>query len=308
MRVLIVSGLSGAGKSTCLDALEDLGDYCIDNIPAPLLPQLVALLQSHGEARRVVVGIDAREAEYLDDFEGVVEALAQQGHEVQLLFLEASVDVLVRRYSETRRMHPMGELPEAVGREQAVLGRVRKLAGATIDTSLLSGRQLRQLVRDRFASGAGLRLVLMSFGFRNGLPSEADLVLDARFLLNPYDHAELRPLSGLQAPVSRFVLAQPDAQELLDRAESLIRFTAPRALREGRSYLTVALGCTGGQHRSVSLVEELHRRLLRRDPLAREGDDPSPAPPPVGGPSPSLPPAASLRTSLRVRHRDIGRA
>jgi UPF0042 nucleotide-binding protein len=200
------------------------------------------------------------------------------------LFLEAPDAVLVRRFSETRRRHPMGQLPEAIQLERERLRELRALADSTLDSETLTSRQLRQLVRDRYGTRGGvLHLVLMSFGFKNGLPSEADLVFDARFLQNPFDVLELRPLGGFDAPVQTFVLAQADANELLDRAESWLRFQAPLTIREGRSYLTVALGCTGGQHRSVVLIEALASRLEHE---------------PLGQPTPVL----------TVRHRDLERA
>lgn len=286
MDLLVISGLSGGGKSTALGALEDLGAYCVDNVPIPLLPDLIGLVSRSDDRRLVAVGVDAREAEYLAQLPEIHRRLRGEGHRLDVLFIEAANDVLVRRYSETRRMHPMGELPDAIDRERELLEPIRAMAERPIDTSTLTSRQLRQLVRDRFGSrGAGtLRLALVSFGYRSGVPSEADIVLDCRFLDNPNDVDELRPLSGLHEPVVRYVLDQPDAGELLDQAERLVRFMVPRSAAEGRSYLTIAIGCTGGQHRSVALVEALEERLGRGDPMA----DPP------------------LR--IIVRHRDVGGA
>ncbi len=282
MELLVVSGLSGGGKSTALRALEDIGYSCVDNLPIPLLPELIALSRRVDDSRPIAVGIDAREAQYLEQFPTIRGTLLEDGHAVHVVFVEAARDVLVRRYAETRRMHPMGELPEAIDRERDLLAPLRELAERPIDTSTLTERQLRQLIRDRFGSRGILRLVLTSFAFRNGVPSEADIVIDCRFLDNPHEHDELRPLSGLHEPVSRHVLEQSDALTLLGHVEALVRFTAPRSAREGRSYLTVALGCTGGQHRSVALVEELKRRLEVSGPI---GDPPA---------------------RLIIRHRDVG--
>jgi UPF0042 nucleotide-binding protein len=285
MEILVVTGLSGAGKSTCLRALEDLGYYCVDNLPVPLLPALVETKSPGvGHGSRVAVGIDARSQDHLAGFASVRARLIAAGHPVEVLFLEAPDAVLVRRFSETRRRHPMGELPEAIGIERERLRELRALADSTLDSETLTSRQLRQLVRDRYGTrGEVLHLVLTSFGFKNGLPSEADLVFDARFLANPFDVPDLRPLGGFDPPVRDFVLEQADAQELLDRMESWLRFQAPRTIREGRSYLALALGCTGGQHRSVALIEELAARLER---------EPAAVPTPV----------------LTVRHRDLARA
>jgi UPF0042 nucleotide-binding protein len=284
MEILVVTGLSGAGKSTCLRALEDLGYYCVDNLPVPLLQALVET-KAIGGPTRVAVGIDARSLSLsLQGFASVREHLLASGHGVEVLFLEAPDAVLVRRFSETRRRHPMGELPEAIRIERERLRELRALADSTLDSETLTSRQLRQLVRDRYGTrGGALHLVLTSFGFKNGLPSEADLVFDARFLQNPFDVPELRPLGGFDEPVRAFVLAQAEANELLDRCEGWLRFQAPLTIREGRSYLTLALGCTGGQHRSVVLVEALAARLQHA-------------------------PAATPTPVLTVRHRDLERA
>jgi RNase adapter protein RapZ len=285
MDLTVISGLSGGGKSTALHALEDLGVYCVDNCPIPLLPELVELAGRSDAGRAIAVCVDAREAHYLASFADVVARLEQLGVTVEVLFIDATREVLVRRYAETRRMHPMGELPDAIDREREAVAPIRSRATATIDTTTLTGRQLRQLIRDRYGAGGGgaMRVVLQSFAYKRGVPSEADIVLDSRFLANPHEHDQLRALSGLHEPVARFVLAQPDAQELLRMTEALVRFAVPRSAAEGRSYLTIAIGCTGGQHRSVALVEELKQRL-------------------AGGESPE----AAVRTV--VRHRDVGRA
>lgn len=282
MDLLVISGQSGGGKSTVLRALEDLGVYCVDNLPIPMLPELVTLAGKSNEGRRLAVCVDARDNAFLARFPQVYAELEARASHVDVVFVEASSDVLVRRYSETRRMHPMGELPDAIGRERELLAPIRAMAERPIDTSTLTGRQLRQLVRDRYGARGTLRLVLTSFGFRNGVPSEADLLIDARFLDNPFEREDLRPLSGLHEPVAKYVLGQPDAQTLLQHIEQLVRFSAPRSAAEGRSYLTVGIGCTGGQHRSVALVEALKRRLADGEPLCE--------------------PAARLV----VRHRDVG--
>src|SRR5690606_26835792 len=212
---------------------------CVDNIPVALLPKLVELVEAADPARTLAVGIDARSSALLERYTSIHQDLREAGHKVDVVFLEAETPVLVRRYSETRRLHPMGDLPEAIDRERELLEPLRQLSERAIDTSSLTGRQLRQLIRDHYGSRGVLRLVLMSFGFRHGLPSEADMVFDSRFLDNPNDVADLKPLSGLHAPVARYVLDQPDGQELASHVERLIRFAAPRSAREGRSYFTV---------------------------------------------------------------------
>lgn len=285
MEILVVTGMSGAGKSTALAALEDLGFYCADNVPVPLLPQLAELLVETDAERRAAVGVDAREESLLRHFSGVHGQLLAAGHHVEILFLDAPDEVLLRRYSETRRKHPMGELPAAIQRERALMTGFRARTTATLDTGTLRARELRQMIRDRYGGAGGLlHLVLMSFGFKSGVPTVADMVFDLRFLQNPYDVPELRPRTGLDAPVAAYVLGQPDAQALLGHLEGLLRFVVPRSVREGRSHLTVALGCTGGQHRSVAMIQALAERLLS----PREGE-PLTRPPPI----------------IAVRHRDL---
>lgn len=282
MEVWVVSGLSGGGKSTVLRVLEDLGVYCADNVPVPLLPQLVEVLAAPGDGRRVAVGIDARDTQHLAMFAEVRGKLREAGHDVRVAFIEAETSVLVRRYSETRRLHPMGQLalPDAIARERELVAPIRDAADITIDTSTMRPRQLQQIVRDRFGGAGGVRLALVSFGFRKGLPAEANLVLDARILANPYERDDLRPMTGLHEPVAQYVLDQPDAQVLLDQARALLDFWVPRTAAEGRAYLSLAIGCTGGRHRSVALVEALARAL--------QGVD-----------KPGW-------TRLLVRHRDVG--
>ena len=270
MEILVVTGMSGAGKSTALAALEDLGFYCADNVPVPLLPQLAQILVETDGSRRAAVGVDAREDSLLRDFAGVHQHLVSAGHRVEILFLDAPDEVLLRRYAETRRKHPMGELPAAIGRERDLMIAFKARTTATINTGTLRARELRQMIRDRYGADGGLlHLVLMSFGFKSGPPAVADMVFDLRFLQNPYDVHALRPRSGLDPEVADYVLSQPDAQTMLDHLEALLRFVAPRSMREGRSYLTVALGCTGGQHRSVAMIHALAERLQGGEPLTR---------------------------------------
>lgn len=274
MDITIVTGLSGAGKSTALNALEDLGAYCVDNLPVAMLGDLVSrldryvgvggdLTESFGHARYAVlaVGIDVRDPELDLQFQSVVNQLRGQGHQVSVIFIQAPVGTLVRRYSETRRRHPLGDIPLAIERERKHLAPLKEYASLVIDTETLGPRQLRRIVRERFGTDGQLTLVLMSFGFKTALPSEADGVFDVRFLPNPYSVMALRQRTGLETEVQEYVMRQPTAQETLDRIESWVRFQVPLSLHEGRSALTLAIGCTGGQHRSVTLVEALFARL-----------------------------------------------
>lgn len=261
VELLVVSGLSGAGKTTALRALEDLQYFCVDNLPVAMLPQLVEVLSNVSHRQRIAAGVDARDPTQLASFGRVHAQLLEAGHRVQVLFLEAPVDVLIRRFSETRRRHPLGELPDAIEREIQAVGVVRDLATVTIDTGKLNPRALRASVRDRYAERAGLSMILTSFGFKRGIPAEADLMFDVRFLANPYDDLELRPQTGRDPAVAQYVLSQPDTHELLERIEGWMRFQLPRAMAEGRGSLTFAIGCTGGQHRSVAVVEALGQRF-----------------------------------------------
>ena len=270
MKLFIVSGISGAGKSTVLYALEDLGFYCIDNLPVALIPRLVELWESsRDDVRRVALGIDVREGHFLDAFPHVFNELHAAGVAFEVLYLEASDEVLVRRFSETRRPHPAaaGGLPaDGIRRERERMRGLRDVADRIVDTSALTVHQLRDALRDLIARPEpGIMTVsLVSFGYKFGLPTDADLALDCRFLPNPYFVEELREKTGLDVPVAEYVLGRPETHEFLAHVSDLLAFALPRYQREGKSYLTIALGCTGGRHRSVVLVEELRRRLAER--------------------------------------------
>lgn len=275
MDITIVTGMSGAGKTTALNAFEDMGAYCVDNLPVAMLGDLVSRLtpyvgqdltetQSLTHYAVLVVGIDVRDPELDQQFEEVVNELRANGHSVNVIFIEAPTLTLVRRYSETRRRHPLGEVPGAIEREKKHLAPLKEYACLVIDTETLGPRQLRRIVRERFGSEGQLTLILMSFGFKTALPSEADGVFDVRFLPNPYSVPELRPRTGLEKVVQEYVMSQSHARETLERIESWLRFQVPLSLHEGRSALTLAVGCTGGQHRSVTIVEALNHRLIEK--------------------------------------------
>jgi UPF0042 nucleotide-binding protein len=267
-QVVILSGVSGSGKSTALRALEDAGFYCVDNLPIVFLEKLLELSgHTAGEVSRIALGVDAREGRFLADAPRVIQEVRQQGNEVQVLFLDASDEALVRRYSETRRRHPLardgGSVPEGIAAERQALADLRSIADEVIDTTTLNVHELKRLVARRFVAGGGTRLgvTIVSFGFRFGLPAHADMVLDVRFLPNPYFVPELKPHPGTDPRVSGFVLGQPDAKAFLERLTELFGFLLPRYRTEGKSYLTIAIGCTGGKHRSVALAAALTERL-----------------------------------------------
>jgi UPF0042 nucleotide-binding protein len=267
LRAVVVTGLSGSGKSTALKVLEDLGFYCIDNLPVALLPKFVELWQGAREdVSRVALGIDVRERRFLRDFPRVFDELRAAGAEPEVIYLEASDDVLVRRFSETRRPHPAAEdgaVADGIRREREALRELRALATRIVDTSAFTVHELRAALRELLAppDAATMTISLVSFGYKHGLPTDADVALDCRFLPNPFFVEELRPRTGLDPDVAAYVLERPDAQEFLTHVLALLAFTLPRYQREGKSYLTIAIGCTGGRHRSVVLVEEFRRRL-----------------------------------------------
>jgi UPF0042 nucleotide-binding protein len=265
-RIVILTGVSGSGKSTAVRALEDAGYFCIDNLPVVLLPQLTGLAELARPDTRLALVVDAREGGMLRQAPGILGRLRAEGHQVELVFLDASDESLVRRYSETRRRHPLASdesVPAGIARERELLSELRDLADQVIDTSQLNVHDLKRLMMARFGeSGASLpSLTVISFGYRYGIPPQADLVLDLRFLPNPYFVPELKPLTGEDPRVARYVLERPETQEFLNRIVDLATFLFPRYQREGKAYLTVALGCTGGKHRSVAVAAALAQRL-----------------------------------------------
>ncbi|MFN8544172.1 MAG: RNase adapter RapZ [Candidatus Binatia bacterium] len=267
LHALVVTGLSGSGKSTALRVLEDLGFYCIDNLPVALLPRFVELWQSAREDfSRVAFGIDVRERHFLSEFPRIFDELRAAGVALEVLYFEASDDVLVRRFSETRRPHPAaggGSVADGIRREREALHGLREIADRILDTTAFTVHELRAALRDLIArpEAGALTVSLVSFGYKHGLPTDADVALDCRFLANPFFVEELRPKAGTDPAVAEYVLRRDDTQEFLRRVEDLLAFALPRYQEEGKSYLTIALGCTGGRHRSVVLVEELGRRL-----------------------------------------------
>jgi RNase adapter protein RapZ len=270
-RIVVLTGMSGSGKSTAIRALEDAGYFCIDNLPVLLLPRLTELAELGGSATRLALVIDAREGVMLAEAPRVLADLRREGHHVAVLFLDASDDSLQRRFSETRRRHPLapeGTVAEGLTRERGMLHELRLMADQVIETSALTVHELKREVQARFADeGKGeTNLTLVSFGYRYGVPPQADLLFDLRFLPNPYFVPELKGLSGLDPRVSQYVLHADGTGEFLDRVQALCEFLFPRYQREGKAYVTVGLGCTGGKHRSVALAEELVRRLGRGFP------------------------------------------
>ena len=266
---LVITGMSGAGRSTAAAALEDSGWYVIDNMPPSLLSEVAAVVGRPGSTQdRVALVLGRGGGARVEEALPAIDALRAQGHRVQLVYLDAPQDVLVRRFEGTRRRHPILErqVAEAITDERRLLEPVRARADVVVDTAELNVNQLRQRVTDLFGddSESGMRMSVVSFGYKHGLPLDADLVLDCRFLPNPHWVEELRPLSGLDVPVRDFVMGQEATLTFLDRVDDLVGLLLPAFVEEGKSYLTIALGCTGGRHRSVALAEELGARLRTR--------------------------------------------
>ncbi len=268
LNLVIVSGLSGSGKSHALKAFEDAGYFCIDNLPPALLPTFVDLCnQQNGEITNVALGIDVRERVFFSDLVGILDRVKGLGHSVYLLFLEARDEVLVRRFSESRRPHPLlPHLPvlEGVRFEKERVAGLRRHADRIVDTSDLTVHELRDLLTKQFRkepAAQKLTISLMTFGYKYGVPYDIDLLFDVRFLKNPYFVPELKPLPGDDPRVRTFVLSDPDAIALVGHLENLFKFLIPLFEREQRSYLTIAIGCTGGRHRSVAIAGRLQESL-----------------------------------------------
>ena len=265
--LVIVTGLSGSGKGSVLKALEDLGYYCVDNLPIDLIPTFADLyLKTSGEVQRAALVVDIREGEALEKLPRVYENLRRTAP-ATLVFVEASDDALLRRFSETRRPHPLGaDLPlrEGIRRERKLLKRIRARAEIVIDTTRFNPHELRRFVEERLVEtdqNRALMISLLSFGYRYGVPPDADLVFDVRFLPNPNFVPAYKPLTGKDRRVARYVFAFPQAKEFMNRVVKLLLYLLPHYIREGKSYLTIGFGCTGGRHRSVAIAQAVREKL-----------------------------------------------
>jgi UPF0042 nucleotide-binding protein len=274
VEVAVVTGLSGAGRSTAAKCLEDLGWFVVDNLPPELISTMVELgSQARGAISKVAVVMDVRSRAFTEDLSAIIKDLDARGYKPRVLFLEATTDVLVRRFEQVRRGHPLqgeGRLIDGIGTERSLLMPLREEADLILDTSTLSVHQLRAKIEDAFGTDAGssTRVTVLSFGYKYGLPMDADLVMDVRFLPNPFWIPELKDQTGRDPDVRNYVLSQEGADEFLDRYHELLRLIGAGYRREGKRYLTLAIGCTGGKHRSVAISEELSRRLSDEDGMA----------------------------------------
>jgi RNase adapter protein RapZ len=274
VEVTVVTGLSGAGRSTAAKCLEDLGWFVVDNLPPELISTMVELgAKAQGAVTKVAVVMDVRSRAFTEDLAAIIRGLDADGYKPRVLFLEATDEVLIRRFEQVRRGHPLqgdGRLIDGIKAERDLLAPLRSDADLVLDTSTLSVHQLRAKIEDTFGTEASTstRVTVLSFGYKYGIPMDADLVMDVRFLPNPFWIPELKDLTGLDSDVRNYVLTQEGAEEFLDRYHELLRLIGAGYRREGKRYLTLAIGCTGGKHRSVTISEELARRMSDEDRMA----------------------------------------
>ena len=273
MRCVIVTGMSGAGKSTALKMLEDMGYFCVDNLPVPMIPKMAYLLVVPGtEINKASLGVDIRSGQSFRELEKVLEELDQTGMKYEILYLESSEDVLIKRYKETRRFHPLsgknGRVDQGIKEERKRLSFLKERADYLIDTSHMLTRELRAELTKIFVQNKeykNLYISVLSFGFKYGIPADCDLVFDVRFLPNPYYIEELRPMSGNDREVREYVMNNEKAREFLVKLTEMIKFLIPNYIQEGKTQLVIGIGCTGGKHRSVTLANELYEALKENE-------------------------------------------
>ena len=271
MKFVILTGMSGAGKSTALKMMEDIGFYCVDNLPIPLLEKFVELsdLQQNAELQKVAVGIDIRSGQALEELRSVLDRIKANGGAYDILFLDAEDSVLVKRYKETRRSHPLAgseRVDKGIAKERERLAFLKERASYIIDTSQLLTRELKAEIEKIFVQNQdykNLFITILSFGFKYGIPADSDLVFDVRFLPNPYYEDELRPLTGMDESVFNYVMDNETARIFANKLEDMVEFLIPKYAQEGKTSLVIAVGCTGGKHRSVTIARELYSRIAR---------------------------------------------
>lgn len=273
MRFVIVTGMSGGGKSTALKLLEDAGFYCVDNLPVPLIEKFIDLVETpNAEIQKVALGLDVRTDQNFDETNKSLQQLREKGYHFEILFMDAGDITLIKRYKETRRKHPLaegrdGRLEDGIRKEREVLQKVKEQSDYIIDSSKLLTRELKAELERIFLGNEefnNLIVSIMSFGFKNGIPQDADLVFDVRFLPNPYYLDELKHLTGNDKPVQDYVMQCPDAEVFLQKLQDMLTFLLPGYIKEGKHQLVIAIGCTGGQHRSVTLANEIYKRMYNK--------------------------------------------
>lgn len=265
-RIIIVTGLSGSGKSTVLKAFEDIGFFCVDNMPVVLLPKFLELpVESRGEILKIALVMDLREKGFLESYQEVFPELREKGYHLEILFLDASDEILVRRFSQTRRQHPLAGsdfVLKGIRKERKKLSGIKEIANQIVDTSFFSVHDLRKAIIQHYTStitSPQMTINLLSFGYKYGLPYDADIVIDVRFLPNPYFVPGLKNLNGEEPEVIDYVMKWNETEEFIKKFQDLLRYLIPLYKKEGKSYLTIAIGCTGGRHRSVAIAEELRK-------------------------------------------------
>ena len=271
MRFVVVTGMSGGGKSTALHMLEDVGFYCVDNLPVPLIEQFVELIAMPGsEVEKVALGLDVRVDQPFEDAQKALEKLKENGYNFEILFMEAGDSVLLKRYKETRRMHPLspgGRVEDGIHKERKILQDIKGKADYVIDTSNLLTRELKEEIDRIFVKNEeynSLMVTILSFGFKHGIPADADLVFDVRFLPNPYYIEELKYKTGNDKEVQDYVMDFPEAGIFIDKLTDMLEFLIPNYVKEGKYQLVIGIGCTGGKHRSVTLANKLYERLKNK--------------------------------------------
>lgn len=268
MRFVVVTGMSGGGKSTALRMLEDAGFYCVDNLPVPLIEKFVELIAAPGgEVSKVALGLDVRADQAFDDVRKILEKLKENGYKFEILFMEANDRTLLKRYKETRRMHPLspdGRIEDGIRKERDILSNIRIKSDYVIDTSSLLTRELKEELDRIFVQNKeynNLMVRILSFGFKHGIPADADLVFDVRFLPNPFYIDDLKHKTGNDAEVQDYVMSFPEAHIFIEKLTDMIEFLIPNYIKEGKYQLVIGIGCTGGKHRSVTLANKLHERM-----------------------------------------------
>lgn len=269
LKLVIITGMSGAGKTVAIQSFEDMGFFCIDNMPPSLIPKFWELIKESGKITKIALVVDLRSRSFFEEIQSMLVSIENTNFiDTQVLFLDASDEELVSRYKETRRTHPLamdGLITEGIRKERAILEDLKPKATIVIDTTKLTPRQLREKINQEFKSSTdhGFRVEMVSFGFKYGLPIDADIVMDVRFLPNPHYIDDLRPLTGMDQPVYKYVMSFPETEEFYEKFLDLLLTIMPGYVKEGKSSLTVAIGCTGGQHRSVALTERVGHALAK---------------------------------------------